>query len=101
MTAVKGFEIWQMPAHTEGIFMGLAFQKVKPNRGNYEKRYARTDAVDDYTSPIDYLEELFREFNIDHPADYTGRSLSVSDVVILDGVAYFCDDFGWKKLDTF
>ena len=44
------------------------------------------------------LEELFEIFNIDHPKDYTGRSLSVSDIVEIDGENYFCDAFGWIKL---
>ena len=29
------------------------------------------------------LDDIFTEFNIDHPADFTGHSLSVSDVVVL------------------
>jgi hypothetical protein len=42
-------------------------------------------------------------FNTDHPAGYTGRSLSVSDVVeITDGDKkgfYFCDNIGFQKID--
>ena len=29
------------------------------------------------------LEDIYTKFNIDHPADFTGHSLSVSDVVVL------------------
>ena len=39
-----------------------------------------------YTAPLrdsDRLESIYRQFNTDHPADFTGRSLSVSDVVVL------------------
>lgn len=50
------------------------------------------------------LEEIYRKFNLDHPKDYVGRSLSVSDVVevkdsdtIASGI-YFCDDFGFKEV---
>lgn len=48
------------------------------------------------TSP----EQVFVMFNVDHPAGYTGRSLSMSDVVefVDDGVFYFCDFIGFKKV---
>lgn len=33
------------------------------------------------------------------PDWYTGRALSVSDIVCLDGEgSYFCDSVGWKKV---
>ena len=47
----------------------------------------------------DILENLFEIFNIDHPKDFTGHSLSVSDIVILyddkDYKYYYCDSIGW------
>jgi hypothetical protein len=46
------------------------------------------------------LEELFEIFNIRHPEDFRGHSLSVSDVVELDGVNYYCDSAGWVKLEV-
>lgn len=45
------------------------------------------------------LDKIFEKFNINHPEDFTGHSLSVSDVVILDNETYFCDSFGWKKVE--
>ena len=45
-----------------------------------------------------YLEHLFYIFNVDHPQDYKGRSLSVSDVVELDGKNYYCDSADWKLI---
>lgn len=49
------------------------------------------------------LETVYRMFNTDHPEGYTGRSLSVSDVVeITDGDKkgfYFCDNIGFQKID--
>lgn len=47
------------------------------------------------------LEELFFIFNMRHPSDFKGHSLSVSDVVLLDGKYYYCDSFGWKELPNF
>lgn len=47
------------------------------------------------------LERIFAEFNISrakHP-NFRGHSLSVSDIVELDGVRWFCDSFGWKRIE--
>ena len=48
------------------------------------------------------LEELWAKFNIDHPEDFYGHSLSVSDVVAMSRDDnwrwYYCDDFGWKDV---
>ena len=52
------------------------------------------------------LEDVFRLFNNPkHPADYSGRSLSVSDIVEIvedrstEPGFYFCDSFGFKSVD--
>lgn len=46
------------------------------------------------------LEDLFYKLNMDHPADYRARSLSVSDIVEMeDGKCWFCDSFGWVEVD--
>ena len=45
------------------------------------------------------LDTLFEKFNINHPKNFHGHSLSVSDVIELDGIKYYCDDFGWVKID--
>ena len=51
------------------------------------------------------LEMVFEKFNIDHPADYKGHSLSVSDIVVLheDGKnsAHFVDSFGFTGIPDF
>ena len=50
---------------------------------------------------IEYtLENLFERFNISvlQPKDFTGRSMSVSDIVELDGKYYYCDHIGFKKI---
>lgn len=51
------------------------------------------------------LEDVFQKFNIDHPDGYTGRSLSVSDVVEIVDVEsvdkgfYYCDNIGFSKVE--
>jgi hypothetical protein len=47
------------------------------------------------------LETIFRKFNMDYPKDYVERSISVGDVVVLNGIAYECASVGWKRLDSF
>ena len=46
----------------------------------------------------DVLEEIFRIFNIEHPSDYRGHSLSTGDIVEVNGTKYYCDSYGWKQL---
>lgn len=51
------------------------------------------------------LEALFRIFNVDKPDDFKGRSMSVSDIVVISGSetlqagAYFCDMIGFQPVD--
>ena len=51
------------------------------------------------------LEAIYEKFNIDHPEDYRGHSLSVSDIVVLhqngENSAYFVDSFGFTRLPDF
>ena len=61
-----------------------------------------------YTAPMESgttLEDIYRTFNIDHPKDFTGHSLSVSDVVVIrrDGrqEAHYCDSFGFQEVPEF
>ena len=70
---------------------------VKP--GNYELVY---------TAPLtekDNLESIYTRFNVDRPADFTGHSLSVSDIVVLhqDGkdTAHYCDRAGFSEVPEF
>ena len=49
------------------------------------------------------LEDVYMIFNdyLKRPVGYCGRSLSVSDVVVTDDGAFFCDSYGWAKLPAF
>lgn len=51
------------------------------------------------------LEAIFTQFNTAHPADFSGHSLSVSDVIVIsaDGKesAYYCDSFGFVEMPEF
>ena len=51
------------------------------------------------------LEDIYTKFNIDHPADFTGHSLSVSDVVVLhqdgENTSHYVDSFGYREVPEF
>ena len=48
----------------------------------------------------DNIEDVFMALNVmPKPAGYHGHSLSVSDVVVTDEGAFFCDSVGWKKIN--
>lgn len=51
------------------------------------------------------LDDLYLKFNLYHPADYTGHSMSISDVVVLqkDGTktAFYVDDMGFAEVPEF
>ena len=51
------------------------------------------------TDIIDILEELFCLLNVNHPEDYKGHSLSVSDMILIDDHYYYCDDYGWVEIE--
>lgn len=50
------------------------------------------------------LDSLYETFNLNHPEDFRGHSMSVSDVVALHDTekhetkVYYCDTFGWKDI---
>lgn len=47
--------------------------------------------------PNEYgLDDIYEMFNLNHPQDFRGHSLSVSDIVYMDGKYFYCDSFGWQ-----
>ena len=44
------------------------------------------------------LDEVYITFNINRPDDYTGRAMSVSDIVCIDNEYYFVDSCGFNKI---
>ena len=81
-------------------FMPLSFVKMV-HAYRYAKVYEGETNIAVETDDKVVLEGLFHRFNCDHPADYRARSLSVSDVVVLDDARiYFCDSVGWRLLNA-
>ena len=56
------------------------------------------DKVYEYEDYSNDLERVFEKFNIAFPDDYRGRSLSVSDIVVMDGIGFYVDSIGFREL---
>lgn len=101
----KQFGIYQITARDpehDYRFMGLDYVQKKGIT------VARADYDLIYAAPLtdkDTLDGIYERFNIQRPADFTGHSLSVSDVVVLnDGStvkAYYVDSIGFAELPEF
>ena len=74
-----------------------------PIADNYNAIY--TQLLFDGGSKGEVLEQAYQQFNIQRPADFTGHSLSVSDIVAIkrgSEVSYhYCDSIGFKELEHF
>lgn len=72
-------------------------QAVK--RSNYEKVYAGS------LKSGESLDSIYERFNLYHPDDFRGHSLSVSDVIVLHQnnreQAYYVDSFGFRQVPEF
>ena len=80
----------------------------------YDRLTATGHAVDPanydliYSAPLapgTSLEAIFTRFNLDHPKDFKGHSLSVSDVVVLhqngQDTAHYVDSIGYRQTPEF
>ena len=81
----------------------LQSKGVTPERGGYDAIY--TGGVMDYGNARTNLDMIYQRFNVDHPADFKGHSLSVSDIVALkqNGVVscHYVDSIGFRELPNF
>ena len=102
------FKIYQLPSGEK--YHGVRFEDmeqlkrdgVQLNHDDYEVVYE--GEVGEFRGNAT-LEALYTQFNTDHPEDFRGHSLSVSDVIVIsvDGkdTAYFCDSFGFTEMPEF
>lgn len=78
----------------------LRSHNFTPTRYKYNLVYTRPDIKYNIN---DYLENLYTEFNQNRPDDFTGHSLSVGDVIVIDALYeeryYYVDDIGFKELE--
>lgn len=94
--AQPNFSIYQVPPGPEGrdfryrSYEELQADGLSVDRKNYQLIYS---------APLDKditLDEIYRRFNMEHPADYKGHPLSMGDIVVFrqDGkqTAYYVDE---------
>ena len=83
-------------------FMGFDYiekQGIKIVKDDYNLIYSAP------LYPVDTLDAIYEKFNIMHPADFKGHSLSVSDVIVIQEEgkvsAHFVDRFGFRELPDY
>ena len=81
----------------------LQSKGITPEHDGYDAIY--TGGLADYGDNKTNLDMIYQRFNVDHPADFKGHSLSVSDIVALkkDGVVscHYVDSIGFRELPNF
>ena len=94
------YEIYQLkliPKNDNRFFMDSSWIGNK-NWNDIKELY---ENVYTYEHDTDDLEIIFEKFNIDRPEDFTGHSLSMSDIIMVDGEdAYYVDTIGFKHIDV-
>lgn len=111
---VDFFEIYQLNRDKDEQYLfepldRLTERGLTVERQNYSPVYV--EPLDEISTPISSvgtlvcLEKIYERFNIGRPRDFTGHSLSVSDVVAVNikgkAYAYYVDSFGFKNIDGF
>lgn len=99
------YELFQIKEGGNGQayqFMGMDFvnkNKLVVDKDDYEEVY-RGEIKEGET-----LDTLYEKFNLYHPDDFTGHSMSVSDVIVIEKeyekTAYYVDSFGFTKVADF
>ena len=102
------FRIYQLPDVEK--YHGIRFEGkeqlekdgVQLNYDDYELVYE--GEIADFKGNVT-LEAIYTQFNTNHPEDFKGHSLSVSDVIVIsvdgDDTAYFCDSMGFTEMPAF
>ena len=108
-SATDSYAILQLRRSDETVYERFASMRelgrmgVEPNIDHYEVVYV--GELTNRGDQTDVLEGLYTKFNIDHPADFKGHSLSVSDIVALQvaGVVscHYVDSIGFAELPDF
>jgi len=98
---MKQFKVYQLPVEHKAKFMRLSFVRennIMPKLEDYNlvgesHIYPKAD-----TSVFTMLDDIFTTLNTCKCDWFSGHSLSVSDVVEIDGKYYYCDSYGWEEI---
>lgn len=96
-------------AETRGIrYMSSDYLESKgivPDRDKYTLVYSFKAVPEDLNNKAEFLDKVFEKYSSEPPEDYSGRSLSVSDVIVIrngdDLSAHYVDSAGFKELENF
>jgi hypothetical protein len=101
ITLLKNCRIWQLKPESDIMMRFIGYDQMmkdfgEPNQHDYEAVYDGEVETND-------LEDIYAKFNMEHPAGFSGHSLSMSDVVELyDSTGsefHYVDRIGFKQID--
>ncbi len=101
ISPLKNVRIWQLKSDSDLELRFRSYDEVlkvsgEPSKNNY-------DVVFDGELETNDLESIYTKFNMDHPTDFKGHSLSISDVVELydenSSEFNYVDQFGFKEIE--
>lgn len=102
------YQLKDIPENRDLHFAGAEYldkKGITPDRDNYTLVYTFPVNPEDLQDKISFLNDVYHKFNTDHPKDFEGHSLSVSDVVVIQQngelSAHFVDTWGYKELESF
>lgn len=102
------YQLKDIPENRDLHFAGAEYldkKGITPDRDNYTLVYTFPVNPEDLQDKIGFLNDVYHKFNTDHPKDFEGHSLSVSDVVVIQQngelSAHFVDTWGYKELESF
>ena len=93
-------KIYQMNADRDRhLIKFLGLESMKKSMGVDSVDSSLYDEVFNAELDTDNLEEIYARFNMEKHPLYRGHALSVSDVVVTDKGAFFCDSVGFKQIE--
>ena len=102
------YQLKSNPENRDIRFMDSSYLEMKgiePCRDNYTLVYSFPVLPEELQNKSAFLEQVFEKFNTDHPKDFAGHSLSVSDVVVIQQngelSAHYVDRAGFTELANF
>ena len=109
-SAKDGFMILQLkevPENAQILFENMDYLEKNNLSADYGNYHAVYSGDFDFTGKdrYDAMNDLYMQFNIQHPQDFTGHSLSVSDIIVLrqqgQVSSHYVDSWGFKELPQF
>ena len=94
--AYNTFKIMQIKNMRDCDYAFMSYHFAKKHNfslNDYEVVY-EFDTLADYD-----LDDIYEMFNIHHPEDFRGHSLSVSDIIVKNNEMFYVDSFGFAEIE--